>query len=77
MVNASTYRHLLDLPADQRAGIADLLIESLDSGAEGDFQDAWVSEVVGRVESLRAGELATQDAFEALVALEQKLPRRA
>ena len=50
----------LELPLDERAKVAAVLLESLDE-AEADVQEAWATEIQKRVAAARAGELASTD----------------
>jgi putative addiction module component (TIGR02574 family) len=49
----------LSLPDDERAEIADALLESLESAPEADVETAWRQEVAARVAALEAGEVRT------------------
>lgn len=75
MTKSSDSQQLLGLPAEQRAGIADRLIESL-GVVETPSENTWVTEVAARVAALRAGRIVTQDAFAALAELERDVTSR-
>jgi putative addiction module component (TIGR02574 family) len=51
-------KRALALPADERAALANTLLDSL-SEADDSVQEAWDREVARRVESLRAGRAVT------------------
>jgi len=50
-------REILRLPANQRADMANLLIQSLD--VIDDHEDKWISEVEKRIEEIESGRVKT------------------
>lgn len=60
----------LELPLDDRAGIAAELLQSLDE-AEQEVETAWAAEIQQRVAAVRAGELASTDWREVLARVEK------
>ena len=53
------FKRASDLPESDRATLAGLLIESLDSEHESDVESAWFSEIERRVQELDAGGIKT------------------
>ena len=51
-------KRALALPVDERAALANALLESLE-GADESVQEAWDKEVARRIEDLKAGEAVT------------------
>lgn len=51
-------KRALALPADERAALANSLLESID-GAPASVEDAWDEEVARRIESLESGKPVT------------------
>lgn len=51
-------KRALALPVDERAALANTILDSLESNDEG-VQQAWDEEVARRIESLRAGKSVT------------------
>lgn len=62
---ATVIRDALALDADQRAVVANALLESLhDSGDKGEVDEAWRAEVTRRLAEIRAGGVELVDADE-------------
>jgi len=61
----------LSLPADERARLAEALIESLDEDAR--LQQAWDEEIGRRVEDLRSGRVKGIPAEEVFAEMEELL----
>lgn len=53
------------LPAQARAQLADLLVESLDSQEMGSIDQLWAAEAVRRRDEVRSGKVTTVSAAEA------------
>ena len=56
----------LDLPAESRARLADLLVESLDAAERGPIDHAWIAVARRRRDEVRAGDvkpIPAEDAF--------------
>jgi len=53
------FKRASDLPESDRATLAGLLIESLDSQHESDVESAWFSEIERRMQELDAGSVKT------------------
>jgi len=53
------FRRASDLPDSDRATLAGLLIESLDTEHEPDVESAWLSEIERRVQELDSGSVKT------------------
>jgi len=51
-------RKALALPVEERAALANTLLESLDS-SDGSVQEAWDEEVARRIDDLKAGKAVT------------------
>lgn len=51
-------KRALALPVDERAALANMLLDSLDKNDDG-VQQAWDEEVARRIESLNAGKAVT------------------
>jgi putative addiction module component (TIGR02574 family) len=51
-------KRALALPTDERAALANSLLESID-GARESVEDAWDEEVARRIESLKSGKAVT------------------
>jgi hypothetical protein len=49
----------LSLPAESRAKLADLLVESLDSEDLGQIEDMWLTEAKRRRDEVRSGQVKT------------------
>ncbi|MEO8064521.1 MAG: addiction module protein [Pseudomonadota bacterium] len=56
----------MEMPAESRAELADLLVESLDASALGIIDRAWVEETKRRRDEVRAGDAKTISSDEAL-----------
>ena len=65
MADIATIEALLSLPVDERAEIADLLLESLNPSAQGTHRKVWIQEIEARYAAWERGELAITDAMEA------------
>lgn len=61
---ATVIRDALALDADQRAVVANALLESLDSGDTGEVDAAWRAEAARRLAEVRAGAVGLVDADE-------------
>lgn len=62
------YDEVLDLPTDQRLGLIDKLLESINPSSQS-IQEAWVKEAEQRLESYRRGRVqlvAGEDVFRRL-----------
>lgn len=70
LVTATTLEKLadqaMDLPTESRARLADLLVESLDSGDLGHIHQLWVAEAKRRRDEVRSGRVETVPGDEAL-----------
>jgi putative addiction module component (TIGR02574 family) len=64
MADTATIEALLSLPVDERAEIAELLLESLNPPSEGPHRDAWNKEISARYAAWELKEIASTDAFE-------------
>jgi putative addiction module component (TIGR02574 family) len=64
MADTATMEALLSLPVDERAEIAELLLESLNPPAEGLHRDLWIKEIEARYAAWERGEIASTDALE-------------
>jgi len=53
------FKRASDLPESDRATLAGLLIESLDSEHESDVESAWFGEIERRVQELDSGSIKT------------------
>lgn len=49
------FRKAADLPEEDRAALAGLLIESLESERDPDVDEAWAAEIERRVEDIKSG----------------------
>jgi len=65
----------LALPEDQRAKMAEDLLESLDQVEEG-VEEAWADEIRSRVAAARAGELESTDWREVLARVQRDVLNR-
>ena len=52
---AEILNEALALPPEQRAALADSLLNSLDTEVDGDVEQAWQEEIERRIESVRNG----------------------
>lgn len=52
-----TAAELLNLPSEERAYLADVLVESLDDFATAKLEDAWSLEVAGRLHEIETGQV--------------------
>ncbi len=52
---ADLYKRAMDLDEEERAALAGMLLESLDSGSEEGVEGAWLAEVERRMADLDAG----------------------
>lgn len=52
---AQILHEALELPPEQRAALADSLLDSLDTEVDADVEQAWREEIERRVESVRNG----------------------
>jgi len=52
---AQILHEALELPPEQRAALADSLLNSLDTDVDADVEQAWREEIERRVESVRNG----------------------
>ncbi len=66
-------REVLGLPAEQRARLAERLLESLDNLPEEELEKLWVSEALRRVEGYRAGKIESRPAAEVHESLRRRL----
>lgn len=53
------YEQASELPPQDRAELAGLLLESLEEPADADVQDAWAAEIERRMADYRAGRINT------------------
>ena len=53
--NSALFKQVLNLEEDDRAALAGLLIESLDSETDKDVESAWLEEVEHRIAELESG----------------------
>jgi len=53
------FREALDLPDDERATLAGLLIESLEEEPDGDVESAWAVEAERRWQEIESGAVQT------------------
>jgi putative addiction module component (TIGR02574 family) len=65
---------LLQLPADQRAELAHVLIHSLDEGADADAKAAWDVELARRMDQIDRGEARGEPAETVFARLREKHP---
>jgi len=65
----------MDLPADDRAALADLLVTSLDSADLSALERAWADEAYRRSVEVRTGQVAAIPADEALKQVRASLKR--
>ena len=76
---ATTVEELADeamnLPAESRARLADLLVESLDANELGQIDRLWVSEAKRRRDEVRSGRVETIPGDEALQKVRDALRR--
>ena len=63
---------LLQLPADQRAELAHVLIHSLDEGADADAEAAWDVELARRMDQIDRGEARGEPAETVFARLREK-----
>ncbi len=56
---AAVFKQAADLPEDERATLAGLLIESLESEVDPDVEEAWAVEIACRVAELDSGTVET------------------
>jgi putative addiction module component (TIGR02574 family) len=63
---------LLQLPTDQRAELAHVLIDSLDEDMDADVEAAWDSEVARRMEQIDRGEARGEPAETVFARLREK-----
>jgi len=54
------------LPAESRAELAEILIQSLEEKDEGEIRSAWLVEIHRRDQEIRAGEAVTKPADQVL-----------
>ena len=65
----------LTLPSQERALLADRLVESLDLAETGDIQQLWVAEAFRRRDEVRSGQVKTISSHEALARVRQAVSR--
>jgi len=65
---------LLQLPADQRAELAHVLIHSLDEGEDADVETAWDAELARRMEQIDRDEARGEPAETVFARLREKHP---
>lgn len=53
------FRQAADLPEDDRAALAGLLIESLETERDPDIEESWRLEIARRIAEIDAGEVET------------------
>jgi Putative addiction module component len=68
-------RKAMDLPAEGRAELADLLVESLDSEQLSRIDRAWLAEAKRRRDETRAGGVSRIPASDALLQVRDTLKR--
>jgi putative addiction module component (TIGR02574 family) len=73
---ATTFKQLtheaLELPVQERAKLAHVLITSIDGVTDGDMSSAWDAELKKRVQEIREGRVKGIPAEEVLARLEEK-----
>lgn len=65
----------LELPADERAALAEELLATVDPAADPAVEAAWAAEVEARMAAYRRGELAAFPADEVLAELTNRASR--
>lgn len=68
------YDEVLDLPTDQRLGLIDKLLESINPSIAS-IQDAWVEEAEKRLENYRQGKIQSISGEEVFRRLRDRLSR--
>jgi putative addiction module component (TIGR02574 family) len=68
------YDEVLDLPADQRLGLIDKLLESINPSITS-IQEAWVKEAEKRLESYRQGKIQSISGEEVFHRLQDRLSK--
>jgi hypothetical protein len=68
-------RKAMELPAEGRAELADLLVESLDGVALSKIDRAWLTEAKRRRDEVRSGSASTVPAIEAVRQVSHALKR--
>ena len=66
------YDEVLDLPTDQRLGLIDKLLESINPSVQS-IQEAWVEEAESRLELYRKGKMQAVDGEEVFCRLQDRL----
>lgn len=64
MADTAMIETLLSLPVDERAEIAELLLESLNPSSRGKHRAAWLKEIDARYAAWERGEIVCTDALE-------------
>ena len=72
MSHAALKEEALRMPAEQRAELADLLLDSLSPGEQSEVEKAWARESVDRLAAYRRGDLEAQDGGEVLARIRAK-----
>ncbi len=62
----SLVEQAMTLPNESRAQLADLLVQSLDTGSAGTLDNLWAAEAIRRRDEVRAGQIETIPGEEAL-----------
>ena len=79
-MSSSTLKHArelaLELPAEERAALAQDLLASLDGPADADAATAWEDEITRRLDELEGGRAQTLEPEEALRRIDERLRTR-
>ena len=67
-------QELLNLPAEERAELAALLLDSLDEATDADAEAAWGEEIRRRVEDVTAGRVVSRPWADARAAILSENP---
>jgi len=68
------YDEVLDLPTDQRLGLIDKLLESINPSVKS-IQESWVEEAEQRLELYRKGKIATINGEDVFRRLQDRLSK--
>lgn len=66
--------HLVALPTEDRAELAQFLIETLEPASERDTEAAWEAELTRRVEEIRSGRVVGKLAEEVFAEVDGRFP---
>jgi len=69
MADHAIIEDLLSLPVEERVGIAELLLESLNPPEDSAHREAWAKEIASRYAAWERGECGSSDALEAATRL--------